>query len=116
LVVRGKGGETRDEPDDDLRVRADCFNRRIWLDESASEKWGTRTGFCSGFPRWQVAGGVERGARSEEMRGVVAGKGPLCGDPTPVSLGTEYLRAASIHDVAVNSGRARALLQPSPRV
>lgn len=52
-----------------------------------------------------------RGARSEEMRGVVAGEGPLCGDPTPVSLGTEYLRAASVHsNVAVNLRRTRACI------
>lgn len=59
MVVRGKGGETRDEPDDDLRVRADCFNRRIWLDESASEV-GRPQRILQRLPRWQVAGGVER--------------------------------------------------------
>ena len=68
MVVRGKGGETRDEPDDDLRARADCFNRRIWLDESASEKWGARTGFCSGLPRWLEGGRWLAGLRGTGPR------------------------------------------------
>jgi hypothetical protein len=61
--------------------------------------------FAAAFQGGRWLAGL-RGARSEEMRGVVAGKDPLCGDPTPVSLGTGYLRAASVHsNVAVNFGQ-----------
>jgi len=69
----------RDEgrPNDDLRARPDCFNRQIWLDESASE-WGHRKRILQ-LSKLQVAGGVDGlmrgGVRVRRVfGGVAAGK------------------------------------------
>ena len=61
--MRGKGGETREKPSGDLRARTDCFNRRIWLDESASEVGRPQRIFAAPL-RWLA--GLRGGVGSEE--------------------------------------------------
>jgi hypothetical protein len=103
LVVRGKGGETREQPNDDLRAQADCFNTQIWLDESA-RKVGPPLRILQ-VPRW-LAGSLMRGG--VEVRG---------------DLGVSAQESACSHresgNVAVNFGRCDAspeLQQPHARV
>ena len=90
----------RDEgrPDDDLRARPDCFNRQIWLDESASE-WGRRKRILQ-LSKLQVAGGVDEG----RGKGPTSFRGCRC----------RKVPTARMFHGAVNFGRCDACLPHNP--
>jgi len=70
--------ERRGKVERDLRARTDCFNRQIWLDESASE-WGRRSEDFAA-PKW-LAGSIDEGrVRSEDVLGVSLQESARCGD------------------------------------
>lgn len=56
--MRGEGGETRGNANDDLRAHPDFLNLVIWLDESAGE-WGPAGGGES-KDKWLAPGGGRR--------------------------------------------------------
>jgi len=76
-LCEGKGGETREDANDDLRARPDFFNSKLWLDESA-RRVGPSASFCRTAGRdreggWWFLEGPKFG------RGVSLGEPPPCG-------------------------------------
>lgn len=67
--MRGEGGETRGNANDDLRAHPDFLNLVIWLDESAGE-WGPAGGGES-KDKWLAPGGGRR-VRGPARGGVAA--------------------------------------------
>lgn len=95
----------RDEgrPNDDLRARPDCFNRQIWLDESASE-WGHRKRILQ-LSKLQVAGGVDGlmrgGVRVRRVFGGLWGGGGVAAGKCPRARSEDVPRSGQLWQVQV---------------